>query len=351
MKQLYLNLKKGELRVRLETTDDLWLLSQIVEHGDATRGKTERKIKLGSGDERAKVIKKVVFVEIDVEKVEFSGAMLRISGKTAEEKEGIPRGSYHSFTLEPGDEITIIKKEWLSYQLGKIRDACSSKLSKILICVFDREIAFFALLKKVGFDFLSELKGEVQKKNFEVKSRNFYLEIIAQLEEYDRRYELDHIIVASPAFWKEDLMKELKNNDLRKKIILATTSSAGKEAFDEVVKRKEVESVLKEDITSNEMKVVDRILEEISKNGKVAYGLKEVEELVNNGAVETIVLTEEFIKEKRELNQFKHIDALMRITEKLKGIVKIISSSNEAGKKLDSLGGIAALLRYKLKYD
>ena len=40
----------------------------------------------------------------------------------------------------------------------------------------------------------------------------------------------------------------------------------------------------------------------------------------------------------------------MRNVDKSKGDIMIISSEHEAGKKLNGLGGIAAILRYKLNY-
>ena len=40
----------------------------------------------------------------------------------------------------------------------------------------------------------------------------------------------------------------------------------------------------------------------------------------------------------------------MKIVDKTKGEIEIISSEHEGGKKLDGLGGIAAILRFKLSY-
>ncbi len=40
----------------------------------------------------------------------------------------------------------------------------------------------------------------------------------------------------------------------------------------------------------------------------------------------------------------------MRTIDSMKGQVHIISSEHEGGKKLDGLGGLGALLRYKLNY-
>ena len=44
------------------------------------------------------------------------------------------------------------------------------------------------------------------------------------------------------------------------------------------------------------------------------------------------------------------IDNLMKDVESKSGEIFIISIENDAGKKLKGLGGIGAILRYKLKY-
>ena len=52
----------------------------------------------------------------------------------------------------------------------------------------------------------------------------------------------------------------------------------------------------------------------------------------------------------REKQNYEKIDNMMKIADSMKGSINIISSDHEGGKKLDGLGGIAAILRYKLNY-
>ena len=49
-------------------------------------------------------------------------------------------------------------------------------------------------------------------------------------------------------------------------------------------------------------------------------------------------------------NKGEEIDYIMRSVDNAKGDVVIVSSEHEAGKKLDGLGGIAGILRYKMSY-
>jgi len=354
MKLLQSDFKKP-IKVKAENLDDLWVLSQIIEARDVLGGHTERKIKLGGASDRSqKVIKKHVFIILSVEKTDFSkgSSQLRVSGKIQNDLEDIPKGSYHTIDVEEGSTITIQKEEWLDFQKKKLKEASKEKESRIMVCIFDREEAHFAMLKRYGYEHLLSISGDVQKKAVDEKiSKNFYEEIIKQLQEYDKRYELERIILASPSFWKEELMKNLKDDALKKKIISATCSSCDKGAINEVLKRPEVKEALKEERAASEIEIVERILTEIKKNGAVAYGIDEVQKTAEMGAIDTLAVTDNFIQKKREENSFARTERIMKTVDKAKGTVTIISSEHEGGKKLDGLGGIAALLRYRLSYE
>ena len=114
------------------------------------------------------------------------------------------------------------------------------------------------------------------------------------------------------------------------------------------MKRPEVETALKESRIVEEMSLVEDLLKEIMKDGLAKYGLDEVDNAVNLGAVKTLLITDSFIRKTREDNAFERIENLLKKVESMKGKVIIISFEHDGGKKLDGLGGIAALLRYKL---
>ena len=354
MKLLYSNLKKGEVKVLTQNLDDIWYLSTIIEPNDMLQGKTLRKIKTASSDERSReASKKPVFLKLQVEKTEFSKYtnVLRVSGAIKEAPEDIPLGSYHTFNVDDNTAITIIKEKWLKYQLDKLKEACSEKKSALLICIHDREEAYFALFKKYGYEIISHVQGEVQKKREEnIKKENFYLIAINKLNEYVVRYKIKQIILASPAFWKEDLMKEIKDNDLKQKIILATCSSATKNGIEEVIKRPEVKEALKQERTAKEINKVEELFTEIAKNNLAVYGLKDTEEAADIGAVEDLLITDSLIQKSRSENFYNRIENIMKTVDKTKGEIDIISSEHEGGKRLDGLGGIGAILRFKLNY-
>ncbi len=354
MKILNQNLKHGKVKIKVDNLDDLWYLSNIVDPGDLVKGRTLRKIKIGeSTDRKMKVSKKPVFLEIKVEKIEFHKTTnaLRIAGVITQGPEDVAHGEHHTFNAEENTVIQITKEKWLKFQVDKLKEAASAKHSKILICVHDREEAFFALSKKYGYEMLTSFTGDVQKKAVETKqAKSFYNEVIKMLGDYAKRHKVSNIVLASPAFFKEDLMKELKDTDLRKKIVLATCSSVKEDAINEVLRRPEVQQVLKQDRIAKEVNLVEELFQEISKEGKASYGLKQVKETAEAGAVAKLLVTDSLIRKTREKGTYKKIEEIMKLVDSMKGGVHIISAEHEAGKKLDGLGGIGAILRYRLSY-
>ena len=175
MKIIHSDFKRGTAKVKIENLDDLWYLNQIIEKNDIVKGKTLRKIKIGQETQRKqKTVKKSVFLLIQVEKVEFSKTsnILRISGLVKEGPEDVPLGSYHTFNIEENSIITIIKQKWLKFQIDKLKEASKESPAKILICVHDREEAYFALMKQYGYQLLTNIKGTVAKKSRHKTSRN-----------------------------------------------------------------------------------------------------------------------------------------------------------------------------------
>jgi len=90
-----------------------------------------------------------------------------------------------------------------------------------------------------------------------------------------------------------------------------------------------------------ETKVVEDVLTEIAKDGPVAYGPAEVERAVLMGAVETLLILDSIVRQNRS-------GPLMSRVEESRGKVIVVSERFEAGQKLGSIGGIAALLRFRL---
>ncbi|MBW2990448.1 mRNA surveillance protein pelota [Candidatus Woesearchaeota archaeon] len=344
------NLRHGEVTVKINSPEDLWFLSQVINIDDSVKGRTERKLKIGKEDERKqRIARKTVFLEVKVEKVEFHkySDTLRIGGIILQGPDDVPRGSHHTFNVEPGTVITLKKEEWLGYQLEKLKEATQKLKTKILIVLMDREEALFAMLKHQGFEVLATLKGEVAKKSVETGGKkNFYAQIVEKLKEHNKRLEPHNIIIASPSFWKEYLMKEMPD-ELKEKITLSTCSDVKETAIQEVLQRPELFKVLESDRAAKEIGMVEDLLKAVS-NDEACYGLAECKEKIQIGAVKELLVSYEFLHECREKNKHKEVEQMMKLAEKMKAKVHILSTE-EAEKKLVGLGGIAGILRWRME--
>lgn len=339
MQILKKDLRKGEIKVKINSKEDLWYLSHIITQGDKVEGSATRKIKIG---EKGESVKKHYFVQILIEKIEF-GHVLKLNGTTYTELEDIPKGSYQSINIEEGSILKIIK-HWHKFQLDKLDE--STKLStKTLLVLFDREEALFAELNQIGFEIISKVSGDVQKKDERMQGKSFFPELIKLIKEQDERKDYDIIVLAAQGFWKDEFIKNNSDPNLKKKIVHANCDSVTYSGVNEVIRSKELQNAIHDQKSAQEMQKVEELLKEISKEGRYTYGIKETEQAAIIGAVKELMIVDSFIYEQEDFTQ---IDNIMKLVEQNNGDITIINSHYQAGKELHSLGGIGAITRYKL---
>ena len=333
---------KNEVKLRVEWPDDLWHLFHILKKGDLLSGLTTRSIKV---KEEAEKDRKTVLLEIEVEKVgfqEFSGDM-RVSGVITRGPEEMPRGEHHSFILRPGSEIKI-SKEWRGWELERLKESQISQ-PQIGMVVMDNESALAGITSAYGIKTLAKIDSHYPRKGdpgFDLAQRTYFGEIAAALPETSK------IIVGGPGFAKDNFSSflEEKNPTLAEKCVFTSTSTATETGFREIVANK-LDQVLKDARISKEEKLMDKFVQEIGKEGLITYGFKDVKKTVEAGAVETLLVGEELLIQRR-LGEDPELDQLMEMTRNQGGRVEVISKLTEAGKKLEGFGGIAAFLRYKV---
>ena len=99
---------------------------------------------------------------------------------------------------------------------------------------------------------------------------------------------------------------------------------------------------------AEETRVMEEILTRLGKSRlDVTYGIGEVKKASAFGAVERLLLADVVIREASNEERIA-LEGLIREVEERGGEVTIISAEHEAGAKLLSLGGMAALLRFPL---
>lgn len=331
MRLLKTDLRHGEVKLVLESPDDLWELSKLLTPGSIVHARTFRKVEIKRGEESVRGERRSVFLGVRAEKIEFheTTGNLRVTGKIVEGPEDM--SGYHTISLEAGYEATI-RKEWKGWEVQRLREA-RIKVPKVLVCVLDDEEATIALVQK-RIDVLAELRGPGSGKEGGERSRKEYFgDIISIL----KGKEADKIIIAGPGFVKEELFKELQK-EMKGKVTMDTTAHTGTTGVQEMIKRGGVQRVVKESRAALETQEIEKFFEGVAKGGKVEYGKKQVTRAMDNGAVEKLLICESLLRENEEL---------LKRCEEMGGEVMVISEGHEAGERLKGIGGIAAFLRFK----
>lgn len=331
------DLKSGVVRVRTETLDDLWHLDKVLEKGDLLTARTLRKTTIKRGSEIREGDRVPLVLTLSLEKMEFhpDSHTIRLTGPVvAGPEDKVQLGSYHTISTGIRDSLSIKKDDWKRYQLDRLRKA-GIKKSLLLICVLDREEASFAVLKESGLNHLAEISSNKIRDSDTLE--DYHREILAYLQ---AKKEARTIVLAGPGFERENLLKLIKSADpgLASRIVLEHTHSTGRAGITELVKSS-ANRILKDTRIARESEQVERFLDEINKDGLVTYGLREVSDAIKLGSVEVLMVSEEKLRE---------LEPLMNDVERQRGRIAIISSDHESGERFLHMGGIAAMLRYKI---
>jgi protein pelota len=120
------------------------------------------------------------------------------------------------------------------------------------------------------------------------------------------------------------------------------TGQAGMAGIHELMKRGVAGKLLDDTRVAHETRLVEELFTEISKDGMFAYGEESVANAVSAGAVRTLLVLDTKVR-------VQSVEEMLRAVEAARGEFAIVSSMHEAGRRLESLGGVAALLRYKVE--
>lgn len=333
-----------------ETLDDLWHLSHIIEKGDKVSSKTTRRIQDSSGDKirNDSGVKKTFYLEVEIENISFHifTGKLRLTGFITKGPEDlIPIGSSHTIEVKLNTALKIKKILWSDWALKRLNKAVQSseKFYAIIISIED-DVADIGLMRQFGMEYYGPIIGNISGKRIVDKNRtrnirSFYQNIVKAVSKFDN---INTIMIVGPGFVKNDFYSFLNDNypEIAKKSILESTGTGGRVGIQEILKKGVLDKINSENVVAIETKKVNEILKEIAaSSSKVVYGKKEVEAAIISGAVENLLVLDNIVRS-------ENLENLMDLVENMGGEVTVISSQHESGKQLESLGSIAAKLRF-----
>lgn len=256
------------------------------------------------------------------------------------------------WSVEPPDSLRV-KKYWCDkkFELEPLQDMVAEK-EVYGIVVLDNKEASIGLLKGKKIEILRTIssivpgkfrKGGQSAQRFErVREgliNDWYKKIAQNVREYFSKVpNIKGIIIGGPGPAKNDFLdRDYLLTEIRKHVLgVKNTGYTDEQGLEELVQRSQ--DILAEAAVAKEKALVQKFFVELRKeSGLAIYGKEKILKVLEMGAVNTIMISEG--KEAEE------------ITEKAKNFgtkVEIISKDTREGEQLYQLGGIAALLRWKI---
>ncbi|MFH0749109.1 MAG: mRNA surveillance protein pelota [Candidatus Bathyarchaeota archaeon] len=356
MKIIEYDEKKGLMKVIPENIDDLWVLYNVIRQEDYVFARTSREIKIDQEAARPTKGKRIaISLGVCVEKISFesSDKRVRVNGTIIEAPEEFAlMGSYHTINITLQKPVTVFKKEWRSYDITRIERATREINNPFIIVSVDDEKGCVALLCQYGIELKAEIEARLPGK-LEIEKRGVTLAkyFNSLLKELVLIWNENHglIAVVGPGFWKEIFVKQVKEKqpDIFKDIsAIGTVGSSGSAGIEEALRSGILDGLAKKIRIIEETRAVEELLSRLgSQRRDVTYGLENVKNAISNGAVDLFLIADALLRIADDESR-RGMEDYLRDVEKMRGRVMIVNAENEAGKKLLSLGGVAALLRF-----
>ncbi|HEX9816859.1 MAG TPA: mRNA surveillance protein pelota [Candidatus Thermoplasmatota archaeon] len=349
MRLIFKDPSRREVRLAPENLDDLWHLHNLIEKGDVVEAWTFRTRDSREDDKLRsdKMKKERMRLALRVEDVEFAEFVdrLRILGRIVGGPEETT-GGHHTITLEadPRQDIRIGKERgFQDHHYARIKESVEAAKRPILVIVsMDDEEATIALLRQYGVQPMANIKGRTGGKMYPSTSGadEYYGSLFSALKH--ARPASAPCIVVGPGFAREHFLDFIRSRepDFMKGVVTEGTGQAGSVGVQEALKRGIVERIQQEQQVGKDTQLVEELFSEIAKDELATYGKKETREALERGAGRLLLVTDDIMRKPEG-------EDLLRLAKQVNTPSHIVAVTHEAGKKLQALGGIAALLRYR----
>jgi protein pelota len=299
-----------------------------------------------------------MLLEIYVEKLAFQkyNNRLRVSGiiKNVPEKYGL-KGSHHTLNIALNKPLTVQKVEWPQYDLARMERARRQDMHPIIIVSIDDENGCVAILRHHGIDVKAEIAARLPGKREPAKRQaSLASYFTALLKELALAWTNHHNLIAviGPGFLKENFLKFMKDRqpELAQNVLAVRfVSNGGVAGIKEALRSGVLDVVAQKLRVIEETQIVEKFLARLgAQHRDISYGMKDVTKAINYGSVELLLIIDTLLREIED-EERKALEYSIRTVEKMRGQVMIIHAEHEAGNKLQSLGGIAAFLRYPIE--
>lgn len=341
------DLRAKRLKLQLETPEDLYFVSLLIDEGDIVTAWTTRQIRIdtATGSQRGDRVR--VKLTIKVKKVEFQrfSDSVRVLGVIIEAPEWLSAlGAHHTIGLKVGDEIEMVKPVFLKYH-EKILDLAESLTKVIGIISIDFDEVAAAALRPQGLEVISVISLPKPGKDGSVKDhlKTQLSKVMPQLVSSLKSKGCQSLIIAAPKLALE-VVNEMGLPPSR----LIDVSEGGLSGLYELLRKDSLKELIADEYLSTAKQALTELVERLHKTpGKVALGTREVLKALEMRAVEALlVLDEALLGEER--------NKIREILDRAPGApyrIIVVPPTTEEAELLKKSGGVAALLYYSIPQE
>jgi protein pelota len=337
-----------------EDADDLFTLRRVVEKDDYIIAETSRAIKqikeYGRPDKGERV---KVRVSIRVEQSELDAAVdrLRITGVIIDaDNEMVTKGTHHSFSVQPGDTITMDKRRrWQDVELRMLKRAGDS--SSFILVAIDTQEAAVAKVSGTHVKVIPNIYSGQSGKRYQTKNSPnievYFTDIAKTVSSIIG--ENDKVIVFGPGETRKRFFNELvaKQEVPKNRVQLVdSVDVAGEDGIFVFLRSPAMKEVMSASKLASVSSMLDRVMLMVNRGeAKFAMGMQEVSRAGAMKAIDSVVFSDSIFKTANEDEVVKLLNSIESYGAK----TLAVDSSTDIGLRVSSLGGIIALLRYAIR--
>lgn len=331
-----------KLRVQLESSEDLYFASLLIDEGDFVTAWTTRqtRVERASGSEKGERVR--VKLTVQVKKIEFQrfSDSLRVLGIITDAPEWLSaRGSHHTIGLRPGDEVEIVKTSLLRHHERILRVAALTTRLAGVVSVDVDEVAV-AILRPQGLEILTTIDLPRYSKEGSLKEhlKAHLSKLLPQLVASLKSKGVEDLLLVAPGLVLE-VLADIGVPASR----LIEVSEGGLAGLYELLRRDSLRDFLEENAIFTSKRLLSELIDRLHRSpSKVALGSSEVLKALDARAVEALLILDEALLSE---DRCKVLAILERASDTVRNVV-VVPPGLEGAELLRSIGGVAALLYF-----
>ncbi len=330
--------------------EDLWTLALIIRKGDRVRTVVLRDV---SGKDAKTKERRPIEVLLRVDSVEFQPftGSLRVFGVIEEgpDRFGV-KGRHQSAYLGLGHPVIIERDEGFDEQvLRRLRE--SGPRGRAIIAAVDYDEYALAVMTSLGLRYVesrSIFLGPKDDPGREERLRSLVDEIASEIVKQASELGASVAVIVGPGTIKEDVAAKVRSMAPSLKALLDSASSGGEAGVEEALRRDSVIEALRDLASARAQELMGELMRRVSQgDARVAYTPREVLKAARLGAVEALIVVDSLLYADSEEGAMAR--EAVEEAERKRGEVVIITEASPSALTLWSLGGVAALLRFKVE--